>query len=145
MAKKNLDALELVRELTFESDALQERLSDQRKTALAFIEEHYPEHYSDGKEFPHKGGVFSVTTRLAYDCLEAEDTAMGKKLQAKRAKKEQLSASLTQLNREIYDMEREMAKKYPMKVKTTTTHILHVTRKTAQNSVTNPKKADKRK
>ena len=134
MAKKNLDALELVRELTFESDALQERLSNQRKTALAFIEEHYPEHYSDGKEFPHKGGVFSVTTRLAYDCSAAEDTAIGKRLLAKRAKKEQVSASLTQLNREIYDLEKEIAKKYPAKVTSTTTHILHVTRKTAQET-----------
>jgi hypothetical protein len=132
MAKKNLDALELVRELAFESDVLQERLSDQRKVALAFIEEHYPEHYSDGKEFSHKGGVFSVTTRQTYDCSEAEDTALGKKLLAKRAKKEQVSAALSQLNRDIYDMEREMAKKYPAKVKSTTAHILHVTRKTAQ-------------
>ena len=134
MAKKNLDALELVRELTFESDALQERLSNQRKSALAFIEEHYPEHYSDGKEFPHKGGVFSVTTRQTYDCSEAEDTAMGKKLLAKRAKKEKVSAALTQLNRDIYDLEKEIAKKYPAKVETSTTHILHVTRKTAQET-----------
>ena len=134
MVKKNLDALQLVRELTLENDALQERLSDQRKVALEFIEENYPEHYSDGKEFSHKGGIFSVATRLAYDCSEAEDTAMGKRLVAKRAKKEQVAATLSQLNREIYDMEKALAKQHPAKVKTTTAHILHVTRKTAQEA-----------
>ena len=69
--------------------------------------------------------------------------AMGKKLLAKRAKKEQVSASLTQLNRDIYDLEKEIAKKYPAKVETTTTHILHVTRKIAQE--TKQKKGTKEK
>ena len=140
MAKKNLDALQLVRELTFESDALQERLSNQRKTALAFVEEHYPERYSDGTEFPHKGGIFSVATRVSFDCTEAEDTAMGRRLLSKRAKKEQMAASLSQINREIYDLERLLAKQYPTKVKSTLVHVLHVTRKVAKEK----KKFDKK-
>ena len=132
MAKKNLDALQLVRELTFENDALQERLTDQRKVALAFVEEHYPERYSDGTEFPHKGGVFSVATRTTYDCSEVESTALGQKLLAKRAKKEQVAASLSQLNREIFDLERALARQYPAQVKSTLVRVLHVTRKTAK-------------
>ena len=132
MAKKNLDALQLVRALTFENDALQERLCDQRKIALAFIEEHYPERYEDDTEFPHKGGVFSVASRMSYDCSEAESTAMGKRLLAKRAKKEQMAASLSQLNREIFDLEKAIAKQYPSMVKSMVAHVLHVTRKTAK-------------
>ncbi len=132
MAKKNLDALQLVRELTFENDALQARLTDQRKLALSFVEQHYPERYSDGTEFSHRGGVFSVATRTTYDCSEVESTAMGKKLLAKRTKKEQMAAGLSQLNREIFDLERALARQYPAQVKSTLVRVLHVTRKTAK-------------
>lgn len=130
---KRLDALQKVRKMTLEEDQLQIQLRLQREQAVIFIQKHYPERIQDGTEFTHKEGVFSVATRLGYDFSAVADTPQAKQLERKQKRKERLSAQLSDVNRDIYKLEREMAKTYVDQVKITPVYILHVSRKAAKS------------
>ena len=60
MAKKNLDALEQLRETTIIDDQVQEQLRKERVAAIALAKKLYPKQVEAGVEFVHNGQSYIV-------------------------------------------------------------------------------------
>lgn len=60
MAKKQLDALEQLRETTIVDDQVQAQLRKERPAAIALAKELYPKEVAAGVEFVHNGQTYIV-------------------------------------------------------------------------------------
>ena len=60
MAKKNLDALEQLRETTIIDDQVQAQLRKERVAAIALAKELYPKQVEAGIEFVHNGQTYVI-------------------------------------------------------------------------------------
>ena len=60
MAKKNLDALEQLRETTIVDDQVQAQLRKERVAAIALAKKLYPKQVEAGVEFEHNGQTYIV-------------------------------------------------------------------------------------
>ena len=60
MAKKNLDALEQLRETTIVDDQVQAQLRKERVAAIKLAKELYPKQVAAGVEFEHNGQFYIV-------------------------------------------------------------------------------------
>ena len=61
MAKKQLDALEQLRETSMLNDKVQEQLVKERELAIALAEKLYPTQVKAGVEFEHNGQFYIVS------------------------------------------------------------------------------------
>ena len=67
MATKQLDALEIVREMSLVNDRFQKTLRERREEAIALAEKLYPDAVNADMDFVHKGKTYNITHKRKWD------------------------------------------------------------------------------
>lgn len=86
MAKKNLDALEQLRETTIIDDQVQAQLRKERVAAIALAKELYPKQVEAGIEFVHNGQTYVIKkTNKKWDFTHVTIDPIFRELRAAKA------------------------------------------------------------
>ena len=67
MKKNELDALEIVREMSLVNDRFQKTLRERREEAIALAEKLYPDAVNADMDFVHKGKTYNITHKKKWD------------------------------------------------------------------------------
>ena len=127
MAKKNLDALEQLRETSMLNDKVQKQLVKERKAAIALAEKLYPKQVAAGVEFEHNGEFYIVSeTHKKWDFTHVTIDPIFNEMRA-------ASAALEEAKKEHDRLMKEIHKQFPHLKPKSSTKTIKVVRNKESN------------